>query len=274
MTEIYGDPNGTMEEKRRFVANFNLMDDTFFAVVMENKAACEYLLTALLGRPIRFIRSNKTQYSIKNAENHSIVLDALIEDENKTKYNIEIQVSDQGNFKRRVRFYRSAIDWASLKKNEDYSKLPDVYMIFISSFDPFKENKNRYEVKKYLDSGSEYDDGEHILYFNTQVDDGSELSKLLQYLAHSSADNVSFGALSQAVRYNKVNDEGVEFMCKIVDEYGERKKQEGSDKSRFEMIENLVEQGVSLEVSLKAAKIDLREFEILKRKFGTSEDRG
>lgn len=53
----------------------------------------------------------------------------------------------------------------------------------------------------------------------------------------------------------------------------ERKKQEVREEDKFEMIESLVEQGFSLEVSLKAAKIDLHEFEILKRKFGSSEDR-
>lgn len=258
------DPNGTFEEKKRFVAQFNLMDDTFFSVVMENKAACEYLLTALLGRPIRCIKNNKTQYSIRNLEDHSIVLDALVEDENKNKYNIEVQVNNQNNFKQRVRFYRSAIEWSSLQKNKKYSLLPDVYMIFISAFDPFKENKNRYEVKKYLDSGSEYDDGEYILYFNTAIDDGSDLSKLLQYMAHSSADNDDFGALSQAVRYHKVKEKGVEYMCKIVEDYGKQKllegKAEGEIRRSVEIIDNLVEMGVSFEIALKSSKIDLKTY--------------
>ncbi len=258
------DPGGTFEDKKRFVAQFNLMDDTFFSVVMENKAACEYLLTALLGRPIKCIKNNKTQYSIRNAEDHSIVLDALVEDENKNKYNIEIQVNNQKNFKRRVRFYRSAIEWSSLKKNEDYSMLPDVYMIFISGFDPFKENKNRYEVKKYLDSGSEYDDGEHILYFNTAVDDGSDLSKLLQYLAHSSADNDNFGALSQAVRFHKVKEKGVEYMCKIVEDYTESKVREKVREAEImrsvEVVKAMTADKVALETALRYAKIDLKTY--------------
>lgn len=102
--------------------------------------------------------------------------------------------------------------------------------------------------------------------------DGSQLSRLLQYLEHSGADIEDFGALSRVVRYHKVNDEGVEYMCKVVDDYGIQKKEEGiaigKEKEKVEMIENLVKNGVSLEVSLKSANIDMDEFQLLKRKFG------
>lgn len=47
---------------------------------MEQNDATEYLLTHLLGKPVKIIENN-TQYFIRNAESHSIVLDALIEDE-------------------------------------------------------------------------------------------------------------------------------------------------------------------------------------------------
>ena len=57
--------NRTFEQKKWFVSQFNLMDDTFFSVVMENRAACEYLLTALLKKPIKYIKNNNT--TIKNS---------------------------------------------------------------------------------------------------------------------------------------------------------------------------------------------------------------
>ena len=79
---------GTFEQKKALVAQFNLMSDTFFSVVMEHNDAAEYLLTQLLGKPVRIIE-NKTQYSIRNIESHSIVLDALIEDEEHNIYDVE-----------------------------------------------------------------------------------------------------------------------------------------------------------------------------------------
>ena len=80
---------GTFEQKKALVAQFNLMSDTFFSVVMEHNDAAEYLLTQLLGKPVKIIE-NKTQYSIRNIESHSIVLDALIEDDEHNIYDVEV----------------------------------------------------------------------------------------------------------------------------------------------------------------------------------------
>ncbi|MDE6727869.1 MAG: hypothetical protein K2J80_08015 [Oscillospiraceae bacterium] len=44
---------GTFEQKKALVAQFNLMDDTFFSVVMEHNDAAEYLLTQLMGKQIK-----------------------------------------------------------------------------------------------------------------------------------------------------------------------------------------------------------------------------
>lgn len=137
---------GTYEQKRSMVEQFNLMDDTFFSVVMENKEACEYLLSALLGKTIRVVK-NKTQYSIRNAESHSVILDLLVEDEDHNVFDVEIQTTDEKNHERRMRYYRAAIDWSYLQKGMNYSELPEVYVIFISNFDEFGQGKNNYEVK-------------------------------------------------------------------------------------------------------------------------------
>ncbi len=270
---------GTYEQKRALVSQFNLMDDTFCSVVLEDKAACEYLLTALLGKPIKVIE-NKTQYSIRNLENHSIVLDALVEDEEHNLYDVEIQTEDEKNCERRMRYYCTAIDWSYLEKGKKYSELPELYMIFISNFDPFEENKNYYEIKQYVgNSNRPYCDGIHRLYFNTAVKDDSELSKLLQYLRKSDAGNTDFGALSQAVNYYKIRNEGVDNMCKAVEDYArelakdyEKKlaKEYAEERAKLarENIENAVknvkmmlDDGVSIEKALKYANIDLQTYE-------------
>ena len=149
---------------------------------MEHNDAAEYLLTHLLGKSVRIIE-NKTQYSIRNIENHSIVLDALIEDEEHNIYDVEVQIGDKKNHERRIRYYRTAIDWSYLEKGKDYSDLPELYMIFISDFDPFQMSKVHYEIAQYIEgTDRKYDSGVHIHYFNTAVADGTFLSDLLRYL--------------------------------------------------------------------------------------------
>ena len=265
---------GTYEQKRALVSQFNLMDDTFFYVVLENKAACEYLLTVLLGKPIRVIE-NKTQYSIRNIENHSIVLDALVEDDEHNIYDVEVQVGDNKDHERRIRYYRTAIDWSYLEKGRDYKLLPELYMIFISSFDPFDLNKTHYEVEHSVKGYEKpYDDGVHILYYNTAADDGSKLAELLQYLKKSDAGCDKFGALSQAVNYHKVINEGVDGMCKAVEEYakkyGETQRLEGKIEGKIEgkvdAVRNMLKKNIPFETALECAEIDKQTYEKYVRK--------
>lgn len=264
---------GTFEQKKALVAQFNLMDDTFFSVIMEHNDAAEYLLTQLLGKPVKIIE-NKTQYSIRNAESHSIVLDALIEDEEHNIYDVEVQVGDRKNHERRIRYYQTAIDWSYLEKGKDYTELPELYMIFISDFDPFDLKRNHYEIKEYVDnSGLCYNDGVHRLYFNTAVKDDSGLSKLLQYMADSDPDNNDFGALSQQVIYHKKQNEGVGSMCKAVEEYAKEREEkaklegrlegrlEGKLEGKLETVKNLLKKNIPLDVALECAQIDKATYE-------------
>lgn len=115
---------GTFEQKRALVNQFSMLDDMFCSKVLEDKAACEYLLTALLGKPIKVIE-NKTQYSLRNLENHSVVLDALVEDDEHNIFDVEVQTEDEKNHERRLRYYRTAIDWSYLKRAKAISNCPN-----------------------------------------------------------------------------------------------------------------------------------------------------
>lgn len=260
---------GSFEQKKAAAAQLNLMDDIFFSVVMEHNDAAEYLLTQLLGKPVKIIE-NKTQYSIRNIEERSVALDALIEDDEHNIYDVEVQIGDKGNHERRLRYYRTAIDWSYLERGTDFSKLPEVYMIFISDFDAFDQNKNHYEIKKYVgDSGVCYDDGVHILYFNTAVKDDSGLSRLLQYLADSDVNNNNFGALSQRVNYHKVSNEGVDIMSSAFEELlrtsREKAKIEGKIEGELEgnikTVKSMLDDGFSIDKALKYVKIDRQTYE-------------
>lgn len=237
------------------------MDDTFFSVIMEHNDAAEYLLTQLMGKPIKIIE-NKTQYSIRNAEMHSIVLDALVEDEEHNLYDVEVQVGDKDNHERRLRYYSTAIDWSYLEKGKDYSELPELYMIFISDFDPFEMNKVQYEIVQYVkDTGVEYNNGIHIHYFNTKVNDRTFLAELLQYMKNSAPNNDKFGALSRQVGSHKYQNEEAGTMCKLVEDYAKEREEKGRIEGKIEDIKNMLKENIPLEVALKCAQIDKATFE-------------
>lgn len=185
------------------------------------------------------------------------MLDALVEDSEHNLYNVEVQKEDEDNHERRMRYNQTAVDWTYLEKGKRYSKLPELYIIFISEFDTFKLGKNNYSLSLYIDgTDTKCDDGIHRLYFNTAVDDGTDLSKLLQYMSDSNAENAGFGALSKAVKHHKIVNEGVDSMCKAVEDYANSRKLEGRLEGKLEDIKNMLKDGLPLEKALKYTGID------------------
>jgi predicted transposase/invertase (TIGR01784 family) len=261
----------------------------FFAVIMEDKNACEYVLRILLDKEITVLET-KTQYSIRNLQSHSVQLDALIEDTDGKLYNVEIQVSDRDSHPRRVRYYQSAIDWSVLEKGAKYEDLPDLYMIFISAFDVFGLGKTKYQIKRVID-GTDLtaDNGVHEVYFNTKAKDDTLISQLLEYFNNSDADNPKFGALSEKVHFQKRTPEGVDDVCQSVHVYGDEREEVGRAEGRLEgraegiaegraegieigmnkgvlkgkigTVKNLLDDGITLEKALKLTNLDRETYE-------------
>ena len=150
-----------------------LMDDDFMTVVFDgNIPLTELLLRILLSRDDLRVKSVMTQKEKRNLFGRSVRLDILAEDTAVKKYNIEVQRADKGASPKRVRYNLAMLDSHSLKKNEDFSKLPETYIIFITENDYLGLEKPLYRVQKKFDctdkDGNDlpFDDGCSILYVN------------------------------------------------------------------------------------------------------------
>lgn len=273
-------PRKRRSEKEILVSKLNLMDDFLFSVVMEHKEACEFLISALLGIKVTVLE-HKTQFSIRNIEKHSIIYDVLVKDINGKLYDVEINTGSGGCPEKRVRYYTSAIDWAFFDKGGDYKDIPEMYLLYITREDPFKFGSNHYEVEQSLvkyskskKSKKKYDNGVHVHYFNLEVKDkdNRELTQLLQYLGNSKANITKFGALSEKVNYYKVHEEGVRYMCKLLEEYGIKERNKGEIKgraegraegkleSKIEMVKNMLDLGYKKSEALKCAGLDAKTY--------------
>lgn len=237
----YSDLIGTFEQQRAVVEQFNLIDDDFFAVVMENNKACEKLLQILLQKDDLRVIEVTPQRSIRNIFTHSVILDVLAEDSEHKLYNIEVQTADNDDFPRRMRYNQASIDKSFFQKNKKYKTIPDVYLILISSFDVFRLGKMSYEVVKVI-KGTDHivDDGVHELYFNSEIqENNSEISNLMQYFINSDSKNNQFGELSKEVNKIKTTPKGVSGMCEIV----ESMVQELILEKKIEIAKTMLEKG-------------------------------
>ncbi len=245
----------------------NLLSDTFAAIALEDVDACQYVVRKILGMEDLRVTQVKGQYRLLNMTAKDAILDVYAEDGDGRLINIEIQRRDTVDHARRIRYYSSMLDKSALDKGAAYNELPDVYIIYISEPDLWHTGKPMCRVEKRL-SGSAlpYDDGNHVIFVNAAVDDGSETAKLMQYFKTADPNDMSQGALSQRVRYLKQEQGGYETMCDAANEIfvmgREEGREEGEQRKARETAYKLHGRGMSvpdiaeiLEVSQEQVKL-------------------
>lgn len=238
----------TFEEKKAKVAQFNVMDDTFFHKMAEDIEVIEEILQIILENPGLKLLECHYQLSLKNLQGKSSVLDALGKDEHGRRVVIEVQKKDDDNHVRRTRYVEALATSAYTEKGNDYIKVPNVIVVFLSRFDLFGMGKTVYHVRPSIqETGDIVNDGTLYIYVNSKVNDGSLIAELMQYMKHSEGENMHFSKLSNRVKIFKESKEGVEAMCEIM----ERERMEG-------ILEGRAEGTANRDIELIQKKIDKR----------------
>ena len=239
--------------------NFNLLSDVFIAVVLKDIPACQHVLRIITQIPGLKVKEIRTQYRISKIISHDAILDILAEDEEGRLYNIEIQRASTIDHARRTRFYGSMIDSEFLQKGKEYDELPKVRIIYISEGDIWKEQRTVYKVNKSLDpTGQSYDDGMQITYVNAEVDDGSEIAKLMKYFKTADPYDMSQGALSKRVHFLKCEEGGYKAMCEVAEKIGRMYEQNGMIKGKRKTAINLARMGMPEEKIAEAVEMKVK----------------
>ena len=247
----------TYEEQINFVSKLNIIDDVFFQKMAEDREVAEEILRIILEKPKLKVIDSKVQRFLRNINAHSVVLDLLCEDENHSIINCEVQKEDDDDHQRRVRFNRSNIDTIFVEKGLDYKELPDVYIIFISKFDTFHENRTIYHIERMIkETGSIVENGTHEIYVNTAVDDKSDIAELMQYFKKSVGQHPKFPKTCSRVDYFKKTKEGASIMCKLVEDYATEKLRQ----AEIQTASNFLRNGVSVDIVAKSIPSLSREF--------------
>jgi len=199
-----------------------LMDDEFMSVVFDgDKELTGLVLRIILNRDDLTVKKTMTQSEKRNLYGRSVKLDILAEDTNGKLYDIEIQRADKGASPKRARANLSALDSKSLKKGDDFSALPETYIIFITENDIYHLNKPFYEVEKSIKGIKEpFDDGSHTIFVNGAYRENDAIGKLMHDFCVSEADEMYYSEIAEKVRFHKnQTDGGNEPMSRIFEEY-------------------------------------------------------
>ena len=134
----------------------------------------------------------KTQVFVLNLKNRSVKLDVLASDGTGCKYNIEIQRENSGAGYKRARYHSSMVDVEMLQKGQDFDKLPETYIIFITEKDVVGKGLPLYRIERCnIDTDDIIDDGEHILYVNGACQDDTALGRLMQDMCNPNPDTMN-----------------------------------------------------------------------------------
>ena len=218
------------------LSRLSLMDDAFMAKCFEDNITCtELVISIILDRKDIRVKSVHTQHQLKNLQGRSAILDIYAEDEDGKVYDIEIQKAKEGATPKRARYYSSLMDANITEPGDDFEKLRESYVIFITETDVLKNGKAIYHIERYIEEvGERFKDGAHIIYVNGENRDGSPLGLLMQDLRCSDPDRMNYKELSERTRYFKEDKEGMRKMGSVIDELIQEGKMEGLKEGKLE----------------------------------------
>ena len=153
-----------MKNKRRTLEELNIMDDFLMTAVASNEEVgpefCRRILSILLNRKIGKVRIiTQKAISALTPELRGIRMDVeVVEEETVLEdgqsrcnvYDLEPHRRNDMDLPKHNRFYQARVDSRYLKSGESaFENLPNLYMISITSYDPFGLDYMMYTVKNH-----------------------------------------------------------------------------------------------------------------------------
>ena len=197
---------------RKHFDDLTIADDFMFCKVMQNPDLCKRLIEMILFDTIGKIAYISIQHNINTYEQaKSVRFDVLVQAENSKLYDVEMQVSNERNIPKRMRFYQAAIDISFLDKGNSYNSLNDSFIIFICTFDAIGKNRPVYTFENLCieDKNTSLQDGTRKVIINAEAfkdTEDKELKEFLEYLKTGKANNEftrEIETMIQAVKQNE-----------------------------------------------------------------------
>ena len=217
----------TRAQTKKLIQQFRLIDDDFMRVCLQNnKPAVQLILRIILGKPNLEVQKLETQKEAKSLAGRSVRFDVWARDGDAV-YNIEIERTDSRASAKRARYHSSMLDSCLLKSGEDFDKLVETFVIFITENDIFHKGRATYRYDRYCaETGEHLGDEAHIIYVNGQYRGKDRIGALMHDFSCKNASEMVYTELAERVRYFKEDTEGEKKMCKILEEWVRKERQE------------------------------------------------
>ena len=238
------------QEDLQRLRGLRLIDDDFMNACFDGYTdGAQLLLRIILNKPDIRVKSVKTQRRMKNLLGRDICLDIDADDDAGKEYNVEVQRADKGADRKRARYHSSILDAHLLQSGDDFSDLPETFVIFITENDVIGDGLPLYTVDRQItNTGKPFDDCEHIIYVNGADKDASTaLGKLMHDFFCTDPDDMHYKELADKVRYFKEDEKGVAAMCKVMEDMRNEAAKTAVEKDRTKNALEMLADGLSIE---------------------------
>ncbi|EPF45914.1 hypothetical protein HMPREF1222_02203 [Treponema vincentii F0403] len=268
--------------------DLTIADDFMFCKVMEYEPICKEFLEMLFNAKIEKITYLSSQNTVTaNSGAKTVRLDVLVKDKAGTSYDIEMQVGNEYNIPKRMRYYQAVLDVAFLDKGYSYKALNESYIIFICLFDPIGSNRAVYTFENICieDKRLPLQDGTKKIILNAnsfRTADNKELQGFLQYVKTGKVTTAYTGRIEQMIQTVKRNEQLRKeyhiLPAVLMDAFDEgeargkslglaegeaRGRSEGSRQAKLETAKNLLQFGLSQEKIAQATGLTQAEVEAI-----------
>ena len=231
----------------------------------------ELLQYSLPEMQIQSICDVRREVDIKLAiDARGVRLDVAVHDNTGRMIDVEMQLKDEKNIPRRMRYYFGAVDQTILEIGEEYRKLRDSVIVFITPFDPFDRGLIRYTFRSICleDRELELSDGTTGVILNAAGTQGNVSNELKDFLdLVSGLQNYEKGSFAdriqeQVVRARQNSEWRRQYMDWKMTLLSERSKgreegrEEGVLLERISTITQKVKRGIELSVIADAMEKD------------------
>lgn len=191
-----------LEELSKRLAECSLMDDDYMNVYFaENNESIEFILRRILGDKDLKVVDSQVQYGVSNITGKGVRLDVLATDSTGKRYDVEVQNAASGAVPRRARYNSSLLDYSSTVKGMAYEDIADTYVIFITDTDVLKTGLPVCHIDRQItETGNAFEDGAHIMYLNSRMQDDTEIGRLMHDYRCKNPDDMYYSVLAKRAR--------------------------------------------------------------------------
>ncbi len=249
---------------RERLKKLTLMSDVLGRNVLKDRGCTEYILRIIMNDKKLKVVDQRIQADYKNLHGRSAVLDCVAIDGENREINIELQQEDEGANPKRARYHLGLMDTNILNPGENFDKLPESYVIFITMNDALKINLPIAHVNRVImETGRVFGDETHFIYVDSSKQDDSELGKLMHDLNCTNASDMNESILADNMRMFKESRKGIWHMCREMDEIRNEGIlegrlegiKEGKIEGKIEAAKNMIKIGMETEQIAKVLEV-------------------